>query len=624
MSIKKSFSGSVLRRPGAYSTTKVDNTAGSAILSDDTLFLVGESLEGAPGSVEGIQVFSAAQIDQLVAKYTSGPIVDCALAATRPSSDAGITGAGQILIWKTNATTQAALTVKEATNTSGLLVFKDQQWGVKGNDISVTIANGTTTSTQKTITINKLNQPAEVIGQNAGLAALSIRYTGNASTAAIAIAGSTKANKTLTTTLANDQSDGSLPLSIVLGSYSIKELVDFINMQTGYTATLITNIYAAKRANELDSVNSMSALTTKSLYRVQQEIVDLINTFSKRVVVALATTPVVGLPANVTAGFLTGGAQGASVNSDFSTGFSNSLAEDYNVLLPAICRDASVDIADAEGGFTNVSSTYTIASVLAAADAHLRLRGTVQNRKEAQGISAFRDALKANCYNQATSLSSELTQLVMQDVMVVDITGTLTWKQPHVLGALLAGIRLGTAVGEPLTHKRIAASGLGHFVDPVTGIASGDFNPNLDSDLAIDSGVTFCEKSGSIFRVVVDNTTYGVDDSFVFNRGSVMEAAQFIAKDIRQLAESVFVGQKTSNGIASSIKTVIRARLLEYNASDVNIITSSTDAPQGFVEKTFVVTVVGNTASVQLECKPVQGLDFVLISFTLGNIQQTA
>ncbi|MCG3175351.1 MAG: hypothetical protein MOGMAGMI_00280 [Candidatus Omnitrophica bacterium] len=622
MAIKKSFAGASIRKPGAYSTTKVDNSSGAALESNDTIFLVGEALEGAPGSIEGIQLFSASQIDQLISKYRKGPLVDAALAVTRPSRTPGVNGAGRILIYKTNATTQASLTLENSLS-QDIIILKDRQWGAAGNDLSVTIANGTT-ATQKEIQVSRLGGTVEILGENEGLSAISIQYTGDATTASLAISGATKAAKTLAVTLAGDQTDGSLNLSIPLTNYTLKTLVDFINTQVGYTASLVTIKYAAKPAVELDILAATSILVSVNLYRLQEEIVELINLTSTRIEAELTTIPAAGLPANITDIFLTGGAQGASLNSDFSTGLAASLAEDYNVVLPCISRDAATDIADALQGFTDAASTYTISSVIAATESHLRLRGQVKNRKESQGFVGFRNSTKAAAYTQAQTLSSELVQLCIQDVFVVNELGSLEWKHPHIQAALFAGIRLGTPVGEPLTFKRINALGIGHFVNAATGLEAGDFNAALDVDQAIDAGITFCEKFSGGFRIVVDNTTYGADESFVFNRGSVVEAAQFVARDLRKLAEDVFVGRKVSNGAARSIKSVLRARLIELNADDVNIITSSLEAPQGFIEETFVVEIEGNTAKVQVHIKPVQGLDFVFITFTLGDIRQAA
>ena len=84
MAIRKSFGGQTILKPGAYSQSRVDNTGGSAIESNDTILLVGESSRGAPGDNEGIQEFNASQISQLAAKYGSGPLVDCALSLRTP------------------------------------------------------------------------------------------------------------------------------------------------------------------------------------------------------------------------------------------------------------------------------------------------------------------------------------------------------------------------------------------------------------------------------------------------------------------------------------------------------------------------------------------------------------
>lgn len=622
MAITKSFAGRNINVPGAYSTQKVDNSGGGALESNDTIFLVGESSKGAPGDVEGIQEYTNAQLNQLVAKYGEGPLIDCALAASRPSPTTGIGGAGRYLVWKTNSTTQASLDINEATDSDRLFVVKDREWGAGGDDLSVTMADGTVPARQKVITIKRLNDTSESLGENEGLSAIQIEYTGDATTAGAVISGLTKAAKTLVVTLAGDQTDGSVNLNISLKDYTMKTLADFINVQTGYSASLVTNKYAAKAGNELDSIASTSILTATQLYRLQEEILEVLNS-SARVLAELDAVPRVGLPVNQTDAFLSGGAQGASVNSDFSTGMSQSLAEEYNVLLPCISRDAADDIA-AEG-FTDSGSTYDIASVLTAEQNHLILREDVESRKEAQGFAGIREAAKADVYSQAAALGYQNIQLCMQDVRVNNQFNTLAWQHPHVFAAMCAGIRLGTEVGEPLTHKRLNAVSVGHFVDEETGLEGGDFNADLDKKEAINQGVTFAEKSGSIFRIVVDNTTYGIDDSFVFNRGSVVEAAQFVAKDIRKVAEDVFVGKKLpAGGAARSIKAVIRNRLIELNQPDVNIISSSDDAPNGFVEETFVVEVEGNTARVQVEIKPVQGLDFIFITFTLGDIRQSA
>ena len=618
MSIKKSFNGASIRKPGAYSKYKVDNSAGSDLGANDTLLLVGEAAKGAPGATEGIQSFTASRLDALIAKYGSGPIVDAAVAASRPSKTPGIGGAGRILVWKTNASTQASATLLKSA--SAFAVVKDRAWGSEGNNYSVVVAAGDYAD-QKAISVTQLAGTTESLGQNAAQAVISVQYTGNGSAATLTIAGATRNALTLTTSLTG-QSDGSLNLSVPLLGKTVKQLVDYINAQTGYTASVSTASLSAKSSTELDLVSAINILTAKTLKRLAVEIVELINT-SDRVEATESVPPLGGVPDNQTKA-LTGGAQGASTNSNFSTGMAQSLAEDYGVMLPCISRDASEDIADTVLGFTDAASTYTISAVLAAMVSHLALRGNTKNRKEAQGMGGVRKSTKSAAFAAVNAVADYNSQIAIQDVVFSDATGELKVGQPHIFAAMCAGIRLGTDIGEPLTHKVLNALQVGHVIDPSTLLSTGDFNDNLDADDAIDNGVLFAEKFANAYRVVVDNTTYGQDGSFVFNRGSVIEASYFVFKTLRQTAEEVFVGKKVSNGLASSIKNTVRNKLRELNAPDVQIITSSDDAPEGFREDTFVVTVDGNTATVQVEFKPVQGLDFVLFNFTLGDIQQSA
>lgn len=614
MSIKKQFGNALIRKAGAYSRTKVDNSSGAPLGANTTLFILGESSQGAPGDVEGIQEFAAEQLDQLVAKYGRGPIVDCAMAAVKPSKTPGVGGAGRIQVWKTNSSTQASATF------NSMLIIKDRAWGLRGNDLSVTIATGSSAN-QKLITINRLNDTAEVLGENPAKSVITIDYTGDASASTLTIAGASESAKTLTTSLTG-QTDGSLNLSIALKNYTIKQLVDYINAQPGYVATLGTNSLSVNLGTDLDSVTALNIATVKTLYRLQKELVELFDA-SNRCEAELAATPVVGIPSNVSNSFLSGGAQGASVNSDFSTGLSKSLSKLYNVALCAISRDASEDIA-ASDAFTDASSTYTVAAVQTAQESHLRLRGQIKARKEAQGFGGTRKSTKSAAFAAISAIASELMQICMEDVLVLDEQANLTWKGPHVQAAMCAGIRLGTSIGEPLTFKYLNCLGKGHFVNPITGLPAGDFNDSLDVDDAIDNGVLFAESANAGFRIVIDNTTYGADQSFVWNRGSVVEAAQYIAKTIRETAENVFVGGKVSNGLAKSIKSVIESKLRELNQPDVNITTASEGAPEGWDPDTFVVNITGNTARVQVKVIPVQGLDFVLIDFTLGDIKQSA
>ena len=202
---------------------------------------------------------------------------------------------------------------------------------------------------------------------------------------------------------------------------------------------------------------------------------------------------------------------------------------------------------------------------------HLIQRSSTSVRKEAQGMIGGRFRDWRTSFNNNTDgfmgVTSFLIQAFIQDVRVINSLGALEWKAPHILAAMAAGIRLGTTVGEPLTFKFVNANNVAHHVNTSTGNFSGttQFKPGFDFNVAIQNGITFTELASGGSRIVVDNTRYVTDDSFIFNRGSVIEAAQFVAKSSRQLLERIFVGNKVSNGAALSLKNVLRNYLIELN-----------------------------------------------------------
>lgn len=623
MAIRKTFGGQSVLIPGSYSTFDVNNTGGSPLGSNNTLLLVGESTKGAPGTTEGFVTFTAAEVSSLIAKYGTGPIPDAAKASLTPSNDGGIAGAGRIIVYKTNPSTQASAFVTIDSGGDNLFTVKDKAYGVEGNNLSVVVAAGSG-GNQKIITVPKLSDTTEALGENDATVVLTVQYTGDGSTATYSITGANRGALTFDTTLVG-QSDGSVDQSIALNLHTFKTFVDFINTQVGYTATLSDASKTNNAATEFDPVLIAADVKTSavSYLRIQFELLELLNT-STRVEATIDESVIVAGNIDNQTSVLAGGVQGASTNGLFSTAFDDSLSEDYNVLLPLISRDATDDISDAVLGFTDAASTYTWASVFASADSHLLTRGNLKGRKEAQGIGGFRNAARATVFSTISALNSARFQIGLQDIYIPDTTGTLRVHQPHVWAARVAGIRLGTDVGEPLTHKDIKATNIGHVLSTTTLLSTGDFNVATNAETAIENGVTFSEPvSGGGFRVVLDNTTYQTDQSFVFNRGSVVEAVFFVNKTMRDLTDLLFVGRKTSNGIAASIKSAMEDKFIELNADDVRIVVKGEGAPRGFKPDTFVVDLIGNTIFVEVEYFPVQGVDFIFHSFTAGEATQS-
>lgn len=122
-------------RPGSYFDVKVKSTP-VGVASSGNIVIIGEAKGGA--AIAGIDssgdslkdnFFTPDQLDKVVAKYISGPIVDAFRALSSSSSDADITGsANRIYIAKTNQGVQASAVI---ANAYGSLV--DKNFGVDGN-----------------------------------------------------------------------------------------------------------------------------------------------------------------------------------------------------------------------------------------------------------------------------------------------------------------------------------------------------------------------------------------------------------------------------------------------------------------------------------------------------------
>ena len=638
MAITRSFGGRTLLKPGAYSVSRVDNAQGIVVGNNDTLYLIGEASDGLSGDAEGgARIFTASQVQQLVDYYGSGDIVDAALAAARPSITPGIGGVGNIVVYKTNGGVRAEAAINlpsmetdiddgAIVSIAGINLIEGTDWEKSGETADP--AAGPIAAIGTFIFDEALDTGAEIFTLVVpGLVDQTVDSPPNRASLINAL------NLLDGITAVDDSGTAANQILITAETPGVagNGIVLSVDDPTGITGLPLTLTLGAEATPEVNPI-----------FLTAQSLANAINgeaTLGDIVVASVVEIPAVGVSFPSTANVISlraarPGPDGNTIpfttdDTDIilvafaggmdDSGTSSALA--YNdALTEAFNHDVNVIVPLFSTGTTELP----IETVLANLRNHLIDRSSVERRLEAQGIAAVRRANWRDVIEIVDDVRSELLQVVFQDVRVIDSVGALAWKEPHIMAAILAGIRLGSEVGEPLTFKFLNVNGVGHFINPDTGLTEAGplFRPGFDFNEAILAGLTFTEVASGGNRIVVDNTTYGLDASFVFNRGSVVEAAQFVARSSRQVLETIFVGQKVSAGAALSLRNVLRNHLLSL--FEQTIITASDDAPFGFVEETFVVTITGNTASIQVEVKPVQGLDFVFISFTLGNITQTA
>jgi hypothetical protein len=363
---------------------------------------------------------------------------------------------------------------------------------------------------------------------------------------------------------------------------TLQDIVDEISLSVyaGWSVSLTDALYAQLSLDLLDEVADIGAMSGggNSPARLKKDAYDVSVFFELSALALMESQSDTGLPDARAEEPLAGGARGATSPLDIVNALEKFTKFHVNSIIPLFSRDAGDDIAD---GLTDSGSTYTIAGIHQAVKTHLSLMKTTKKRSERQGYVSMK-ASYLDSKAQAATLADARMQLMIQDIRQTDSQGTIKWFQPWGLACLVAGSRAGAPIGEPLTFKFLNNSGIRHTAQGMSTAEEDiviDFDPDLQADEAIQSGLTFLEapQTGG-FRVVVDNTTYGRDDNWVFNRGNVLYAADIVAFNFRVALENRFVGRKNTVtatyvvGFASGVLSTFLAQ---------GITVSTADAPQG-------------------------------------------
>jgi len=436
-----------------------------------------------------------------------------------------------------------------------------------------------------------------------GVDQFSILYTGSGTAAVLSIqdSGGINSTKTLTTTCTGAAGDN---LSIIIQdvngnpTLTLQQLVDFINSTGKYTAVVL-GPNPAMNTNRLDYYLNLPIKTVAGAIRADvQAIADNINAVSQLVNATKISNVIGTLGVTSSPVFLSGAVDGVSSNSIFANGFTAFQEERINVVVPLISAD---------------QGSLSIDSINALAASHAIWGWSTVGRSER---SCFVSKLtnKAGLIAAAQTLQSAYTLMFGQSVTVLDSTGTLADKDPWAFACIAAGMRAGAEVGEPLTGKIINVNNL--FV------ADKSWNPRVDYNDMINAGVTIGKPlDGGGFKIDLGNTTYGVDANFVWNRESVVQAAGYVAYDLRYNLDLTFTGTKAKTGSAEAIANFIKARMSQYLAADI-IVGDDDNKQLGY--KNLNVDIQGDTAIINVCVTPVQGIDFILPTIYLADIQQSA
>lgn len=403
---------------------------------------------------------------------------------------------------------------------------------------------------------------------------------------------------------------------------TLLQLVNAMNLTAGWTCQLSSTLYNSLSPEVLDEVNvgaKVSDASTQKAARIKKDADEVAELMELSSIVDITAQASTGLMDALTETALSGGALGATTTADITNALAAMQEIRVNSVVPLFSRDATSDIGD---NLTDASSTYTILGIHQGVKTHCSLMSTTKNRSERQGYLSLKDTF-ANCLDRAALLADSRLQLCIQDIRNIDSVGNIKWFQPWAQSAMIAGARGGAPVGTPLTFKFFNATGIRHTSQSMSTAEEDivlDFNPNAQSDQAIQGGITFFEapQSGGI-RQVVDNTTYQKDANWVLNRANVLYAADVLAFDFRNQLENIFVGQK-NNIQASEIKSVAASILNTFLAQGITVATA--EAPNGY--KKLDVVIEGNIVRINAIVVLVEGIDFILNDITITRVQSEA
>jgi len=409
--------------------------------------------------------------------------------------------------------------------------------------------------------------------------------------------------------------NGALEYAYNIDEYTtLKEVAEDINSKAGWSCSVADAAYYNLPLTVLDRVTDLPCFSAAGLKpgQIKKDAYEVADFFDTSALAEIGTStaqqdPTIGLPPAVAEIYMSGGAKGATTTASITAALEAFEKFHVNSVIPLFSRDATADIVD---GLTDSGSTYTIDGVNQAVKTHISMMKTTRRRSERQGYLSYKASM-TDSFNYARGLADGRLQLAIQDVRAVDGLGNVKWFQPYALSCMLAGARAGSPIGTPLTFKNMNIAGLRHTAQAMT-VADADivvdFDPDLHVDAAIQAGVTFLEApTTGGYRVVVDNTTYGKDNNFVWNRGNVIYAADTVAYNLRTNLEAIFVGQKNTV-TATVVASAVEAQMSNFLGQ--GIIVASDDAPNGF--KNLTVNITGNTITIGVVIKVVEGIDFVL------------
>jgi len=580
MSKRVLFNGAVLVRPGAATKIDASQFQDAVLTGIGIVGLIGAADGGQPRTV---QVFSTPQA--VKSFYRSGDLVEAANLVKAPSNDPLIqAGASAIVCYKTNNSAAASLTK------SGTFVYTSKDYGLHTNNIQLALSNPLAGS-DRVLTISTIDEfglPVTETSPSLGTAGkFTIQYVGAGSGCTMTISATQ-----LTTTVTGGP--GGEALTLNFSDYpNLAALLRYIDGLAAYTATsLITNdtSFDPSYLDAVTTVDIRTALTT--VYARNFDQYDWIIKNSQ-IITATLTKGQTGPIATFTATALAGGTKGSSSNTDWTNGFTG---------LGGVRCTQVVPLASADG---SGSDTYTIASIAAGLASHAKFYSSTAGRSERQGWIGV-SMTKTNLIALANTTNSEHICLVGQKVKVQRASDSALVYMPEWASAcMLAGLRAGAPLGEPITHKFLAVYG-------VSEDASWSHNNDADViDLDLNGVMVIAEKVGSGFYLDKGITTYTKSENDAFMEETIVQGWKQVSYGLRQALEARYTGRPGTLAQVNTVDGTVSSYMEKQR--DAGAITDSFQNGQTIkAYRGITKSLNGDVLSVGCTFSPTPGINFIL------------
>ena len=445
-----------------------------------------------------------------------------------------------------------------------------------------------------------------------GNVVINIGYQGTTAQASIVdVAGVKRLQTTVTGGVGSN-------LDIALKDYNtIADLVDFLNLQPGYSASA-QNGQEAGRSPELvldyvSNIGICTSLSNKKPGRIKRDVFDITkgigNLSQTSILVEYEPLIKAGLPEDEGPYQLTGGVKGATTGLDVVQAIDALAGVRANFIVPLFSQDASLDKLTNE---TEAGSTYTIDAINAAVNTHCISQSTAKTKRHRVCLlskwGSFEDVKQA-----AQDLSSFRAMLFFQKVKGVGVSGNIETFQPWMLAVKAASMQ---AAGfyRAIFNKEINISGI---IDPV---GFNNETVSLAEDALLAGLCPAQKQENGSYLFLSDQTTYGRDSNFVYNSLQAVYNSDIIALTLAASLKNAFVGESVSDVSPQVVVSFIKAKMAEL--MNKKLIVGTEEFPSGY--KSITVSINEGVLSVNAVIILATAIYFIPITLDIEGLSSSA